>query len=376
MNEKSTKRDIYKEVTDRIIAALEEGCAPWVKPWSTEGCSTDIPINGATRRSYRGVNTMLLWLTQASIGYTSREWFTFKQVGELGGKVIRGEKATLVVFWKQIEVEDEESSEPGATKTVPILKHFNVFNRDQIEGLPDSPPPPVRNWAPIERAEAMVQASGASIAHIGSRACFMPGPDTIRMPAQGAFQNAGDYYATLLHELTHWTGHESRLARQYGKRFGDTAYAREELVAEMGSAFLCASLDLVGQLQHPEYINNWLSVLKDDKRAVFTAASHAQKAADFLHAKLDADMVFQPDMAFCEEHEIPSFLVWQSREQCAADNPGAEILGYLPGEIEEPTLADCGHSACSQFYIDTGIRQCAMTMEGESRQSGLPLVSS
>ncbi len=287
MNEKSTKWDLYQDVTDRIIAALEDGCAPWVKPWSVEACTTDIPINGHSRRAYRGINTLLLWLTQAGSGFSSREWFTFKQAQEWDGHVRRHEKATLIVFWKQIEVDDTASDKPGATKQVPVLRYYHVFNRDQIDDLPDEKPLPKWEWDPVDHAERLVAASGAEVTHLGSSAYYLPGPDVIRMPLPASFQTAAEYYATQLHELTHWTGHASRLARKYGERFGDTAYAREELVAEMGSAFLCAAVNIVGKLQHPEYINHWLAVLRGDKRAVFTAASHAQKAADFLLEMLE-----------------------------------------------------------------------------------------
>ncbi len=287
MKEKFTKRDIYQEVTNRIVAELERGCAPWVKPWADGGSTTDIPINGHSKRAYRGVNTFLLWLTQAVSGFESREWFTFNQALRAGGQVRRGEKATMVVFWKQIEIEDDEPEEPGTTTTVPVLRYYNVFNRDQIDGLSDALPRSEPEWNPVERAEALVGVSGATLQHGGDRACYMPSLDVIKLPRRRAFTKGGDYYATLLHELTHWTGHPNRLARVYGRRFGDTAYAREELVAEMGAAFLCASVHITGRLQHPEYINHWLSVLREDKRAVFTAASHAQKAADYLLGKLE-----------------------------------------------------------------------------------------
>ena len=288
MKEKSKRWDIYQAVTDRIVAELDRGCAPWVKPWTVDGAATDIPINGHSKRAYRGINTLLLWLTQAASGFASREWFTFNQVTQLGGTVRRGEKATLVVFWKQLEVEDADADEPHATKTVPVLRYYHVFNRNQIDALPNEAPPPVGEWRPVDRAEALVQASAARISHGGDRAYYDPGRNVIRVPDRGSFTQAGEYYATVLHELTHHSGHPTRLARAYGKRFGDTAYAREELVAEMGAAFLCASVGIVGRLQHPEYISHWLAVLRADKRAVFTAASHAQRAADYLLGTLAA----------------------------------------------------------------------------------------
>ena len=234
----AVQRDLYQEVTDSILGALENGCAPWIKPWNSG--EQDIPVNGCTGRAYRGINTLLLWVAQTALGYASAEWFTFKQASLAGGNVRKKEKATLVVLWKPLEVKDREAPEPDATKTVMLMRHYNVFNREQIEGLPEAAPRPVsgKTWDPVERAEEVVRASKAEITYGGDRACYAPVVDQIRMPAKAAFKESGEFYSTQFHELTHWTGHQSRLAREYGKRFGDSAYAREELVAEMGAAFL------------------------------------------------------------------------------------------------------------------------------------------
>ncbi len=285
------QRDLYQEVTDSILGALERGCAPWIRPWDAGAVAQDTPVNGWTGRAYRGINTLLLWVAQTALGYDSGEWFTFRQAKLAGGQVRKKEKATLVVLWKPLEVADKEAEEPDARKTVMLMRHYNVFNRAQLDGLPEATAQPVsgRTWDPVERAEEVVVASKASITYGGDRACYAPGPDRIRMPARAAFREPGEFYSTQFHELTHWTGHASRLAREYGSRFGDSAYAREELVAEMGAAFLCAAVGIEGQLQHPEYIGAWLDVLREDKRAVITAASHAQKAADFLLQQLEPE---------------------------------------------------------------------------------------
>ncbi len=284
------QRDLYQEVTDSILGALENGCAPWIKPWNS-GSEQDIPVNGWTGRAYRGINTLLLWIAQTAPGYASAEWFTFKQARLAGGNVRKKEKATLVVLWKPLEVKDREAPEPDATKTVMLMRHYHVFNREQLEGLPEAAPRPVsgKSWDPVERAEEVVRASKAEITYGGDRACYAPVVDQIRMPAKAAFKESGEFYSTQFHELTHWTGHQSRLAREYGKRFGDSAYAREELVAEMGAAFLCSTVGIAGHLQHLEYISSWLSVLREDKRAVITAASHAQKASDWILQQLESE---------------------------------------------------------------------------------------
>ena len=187
-----------------------------------------------------------------------------------------------------MEVEDKEAEEPDARKTVMLMmRHYNVFNREQLEGLPETTRKPVsgKAWDSVERVDEVVRASKAEITYGDDRACYAPVVDRIRMPAKAAFKEPGEFYSTQFHELTHWTGHQSRLAREYG----NSAYAREELVAEMGAAFLCSTVGIAGHLQHPEYISSWLSVLREDKRAVITAASHAQKASDWLLQQLEPE---------------------------------------------------------------------------------------
>lgn len=288
----SAPRDIYQEVTDTIVAALElmqqdpKALAPWRKPWKGGAArGSGFPRNGATGREYNGLNVILLWATANARGYSSDCWYTFKQATEKGGKVRKGEKATLVTFWKQLRIrEKDETTGETQNKRIPLLRYFYVFNADQIDGLPTPPPPAPRPILErLEEVEAFVAATGARWREVEqNRAYYAPGADEIVMPTLPQFESKEAFYSTLLHELTHWSGHSSRLNRDFSGRFGSEAYAREELVAEIGAAFLCARLDIEGSLQHPQYIANWLEVLKNDKKAIFGAASHARQATEFL----------------------------------------------------------------------------------------------
>jgi antirestriction protein ArdC len=276
-------RDLYQEVTDRIVASLEAGVPPWVKPWS--GDPDPLPLNASTRRPYRGVNVLLLQLESFARGYPRNGWLTFREATELGGHVRKGEHGSTVVFFKMHEVpSDSAAADQAATRRIPMLRAYTVFNVAQVEGLPaelEQPAAPPA-WSPRDEAETLLKASGATIRHGGSRAYYSPSEDLIQLPEPGLFEGQGSYYATALHETIHATGHEKRCNRQLGKRFGDDAYAMEELIAEIGSAFLCAHCRIDGRLQHESYIASWLKALRNDKRAVFTAAAKAQQAADFL----------------------------------------------------------------------------------------------
>lgn len=279
------REDLYQKVTDTIVAELERGVAPWVQPWrALDGRFGGGPFNGYTARGYRGVNVLLLLIAGVKKGYGDPRWFTYRQAQTLGAQVRRGEKSTLVIFWKQIDFrKKDEQTELDERKRVPLLRAYSVFNAEQCEGIPALPRPEEK--APELRyaeAEALFGRHAVDVRHGGSQAFFAPELDFIQMPVVEAFESEEHYFGTKLHELTHWTGHKSRLDRALDKRFGSQAYAAEELVAEMGSAFLCAHLGIPGRLRHPEYIGHWLRVLKDDKRAVFKASSLAQAAADFL----------------------------------------------------------------------------------------------
>jgi antirestriction protein ArdC len=276
------KRDLYQEITDKIITSLEQGVRPWKCPWdqSRYGGFEGIPYNLKTGFGYRGINIPILWATQQEKGYRSNGWLSYKQAEAMGGNVKKGEKSTTVVFWNFIDKEED-----GKHKRIPFLKWYNVFNLDQCEGI-DLTPPVKREqtWEDIQRIESVVADSKALIHYekIGIRACYSPLSDFINMPKKERFKESGDFYCTLFHEMAHWTGHHSRLNRDFKGRFGDESYAFEELIAEMGAAFLFADLGLEGNVQHDSYIASWLKVLKNDKKAIFKAATEASKAHQFI----------------------------------------------------------------------------------------------
>jgi antirestriction protein ArdC len=278
------KRDLYSEVSARIIAELEAGAVPWIKPWSaTAGANT--PCNAATNRPYSGCNVVLLWMA-ANAGYRTPRYLTFKQASELGGNVRKGEHGTKVYFVKQLQVTDRDSEE-GETRIVPMMREYTVFNVDQCENLPASintgKPMRVRNPdTRDELADDFLLATGADIREGHGEAYYVPSHDFISMPAFVAFKGADHFYNVAFHELTHWTGHKSRLNRDLKHRFGERAYAAEELVAELGAAFLCAEFGFDGDVRNAGYIATWIVLLKADKRAFFTACSRASKVADYL----------------------------------------------------------------------------------------------
>jgi len=280
-------RDIYAEVTDRIVSALERGATPWVRPWRTIGARGGLR-NAVSGHEYRGINVMLLGLTTDTAGFENPRWLTYQQAKTLGGQVRKGEHGTLVLFWKPLKMDDrdgQERTEAKAPRTIPLLRHYTVFNVGQCDGLAFPQVTSARVAEPDRdlACEDFVGNTGALIRHGGSVACYRLRPlDEIQLPARGSFTDAGGYYATLFHELVHWSGDESRSPRPFGRRFGDPDYAREELAAEMGSAFLCQQFQVDGSLQHPEYLRSWLEVLREDKRALFQAASKARQACAFL----------------------------------------------------------------------------------------------
>jgi antirestriction protein ArdC len=278
------KRDPYAEVSARIIAELEAGAAPWIKPWSaTPGMNT--PCNAATNRPYSGCNVVLLWMAQAA-GYRTPRFLTFKQAIELGGNVRRGEHGTKVYFVKQIQVADR-NGEKGDTRIIPMMREYTVFNVQQCENLPDRVITlgeiRVRNRDERDATiDEFLAESGADIREGMGEAYYRPGDDFISLPRFDAFKSAAHFYGVAFHELGHWTGHRSRLDRDLRHRFGEKAYAAEELVAELCAAFLCAEFSIDGDLRHAGYIASWIGLLKADSKAFFTAASRAQAAADYL----------------------------------------------------------------------------------------------
>jgi antirestriction protein ArdC len=286
------KQDIYERITGKIVADLEQGVRPWMRPWNAEHAAGRItkPLRG-NGIPYNGINVIMLWSAAIVAGYSAPIWMTFKQAKDLGGHVRKGEKGELVVYADRFrKTEIDEASGQEVERDIPFMKGYTVFNVEQLDGLPDHfYAPAAPRLDPVQRidhAEAFFAATGASINHGGNQACYSVTLDRIQMPPFETFRDAESYYATLAHEVTHWTRHPTRLDRDFGrKRWGDQGYALEELVAELGAAFVSADLDLTAEPRedHAAYIGSWLQVLKQDKRAIFTAAAHAQKAADFLH---------------------------------------------------------------------------------------------
>jgi antirestriction protein ArdC len=279
------KRDLYAEVSARIIAELEAGAAPWVKPWSATG-GQNVPCNAATNRPYSGCNVVLLWMAQAA-GYRTPRFLTFRQALELGGNVRKGERGSRVYFVKQLRVHDERTDDEDATRIVPMMREYTVFNIDQCDGLPDRvlTMDKIKRCNPDERdatVDEFLTCSGATMREGSGDAYYRPGADFISLPRFEAFKSAAHFYGVAFHELGHWTGHKSRLDRDLRSRFGERAYAAEELVAELCAAFLCAEFSLDGDLRHAGYIGSWIGLLRVDPRAFFTACSKAQAAADYL----------------------------------------------------------------------------------------------
>ena len=285
------KQDVYTRVTNKIIADLEKGNLTWVKPWKSKdfgGCvSLPMRYDG---QPYQGINVLTLWGTAVDKGYTHPVWMTYNKANELGGQVKKGEKGTLVVYANKFEKSEVNDEGQETTSIIPFLKGYTVFNVEQISDLPEkyyeTPSRLGDTRARMEAVEQFIVNTKAVIEHGGNRAFYAPTPDKIQMPPSQSFHVIENYYAILAHELTHWTGHSARLNRGFSTiRFaGKSAYAMEELVAEIGSAFLCAALGITPETRedHAAYIESWLVVLKKDKRAIFTAASHAQRAADYL----------------------------------------------------------------------------------------------
>ncbi|PHM27830.1 ArdC family protein [Xenorhabdus innexi] len=303
----NAEKDIYQQVTDRIISALEKGTVPWKKPWrSTDKQSGGIlPTNAMTGNHYNGVNILLLWMSAEEMVTNNNRWLTYLQAQQLGGKVRKGERATLTVIYKQYEVQAKDEShgllfdnegQPLMERRT-MLKPNMLFNVTQCDGLPEHllqqyeriPEDKQENFSSRIRHEVskILDATGVKmISAAQDRAFYGPTSDRIVMPLSEQFDTEADYWSTLLHEMVHSTGHASRLNREGITRknfqFGDPIYSFEELVAEMGSAFLCSQLEVFGEVNHASYIEHWLSVLKKDKKALFRACKQAREASEYL----------------------------------------------------------------------------------------------
>lgn len=275
------KRDLYQTVTDKIVAQMEAGTLPWKKDWSSIGSS--IPMNATTDRPYSGINVLLFWAS-AEAGYARPRFLTFKQALDAGGNVRKGEHGHKVYFYKQLTVQDKAS---GEERDIPMLREYTVFNVSQCEKLSDR----VANGeyaAPRNQdqreadADAFIASTGADFREGTGTPCYVPSKDFISLPAFGSFSSRPAYYATSFHELTHWTGAKARLDRDLSTRFGSHAYALEEPVAELGAAFLCAEFGFDVVSRSASYLDGWIKACKENPRAIFTAASKASKAAEYL----------------------------------------------------------------------------------------------
>ena len=274
------KKNVYQIVTDRIIELLEQGTVPWHKPWSG-GVG---PMNMLSKRPYRGINHFLLNVA----AFASPYWLTLNQANRMGGRIKKGEKSTIVVFWKVVERKNEET---GKTEERPVLRYYRVFNFEQTDGInmPDEGKPEEKPFTPIEHCESIVKAipNPPKIQHKSQAAWYKPKKDLVNMPKPESFESAEEYYSTLFHEAAHSTGHESRLNRLTLNEmapFGSTNYSKEELVAELCAAMLCGETGIVNSTidNSASYINGWLQKLKKDNKLVVTAAAQAQKAADYI----------------------------------------------------------------------------------------------
>ena len=286
------RANLYDEITNRIITELEAGRLPWVQPWGSSSVVAPLamPRNAATGRGYSGINVLILWGAVVARGYSCQSWLTFRQALSLGGNVRKGERGTTVVYADRFVPDDEKrrARETGEdAQAIPFLKRFTVFSVDQCDGLPDDlvvAPPPVPEGLIAPEVEALIRQIGADLRIGGDRAFYSPALDYVQVPRPEAYFEPINWHRTALHELGHWTGHASRLGRDFSGGFGSKKYAQEELVAEMTAAFACASLGIVPTVRHADYIGSWLEVLREDNRAVVRAASAASKAADYLLA--------------------------------------------------------------------------------------------
>lgn len=290
---------IYDTITTSIITAIEAGAGKWTMPWHGRGAAAGMPVNASTGRGYQGANVLALWCQAQAMGYASPIWATYRQWQELGAQVRKGERATACIKWKEIEDKRRPADDQDGAPRCLIGLGFSLFNAAQVDGYAA---PAIdgevtaETFGRIERAELIARATGAAITHSGARAFYRPSTDQVVMPDRFRFIGTATssaqecYYSTLFHELSHWTGHASRCNRSLRGRFGDEAYAAEELIAELSAAFICVRLGITNEPRpdHAQYLASWLRVLKNDSRAIFTAASQAQKACDYIVNRLPA----------------------------------------------------------------------------------------
>ncbi len=292
-------QSVFTKVTKVFIDALNNGAPPWRKPWSESSLTPGFPVNAGTERRYTGVNVTILWAAAITHGYEYDRWLSFRQAKKLGGTVRKGEKGTIAVLFKKIDVTRQSTSNEAGDEdnqpfcqTYKIARAFTLFNVHQCTGLPNrivTGEHPVQtrkhDWQSHRRADELIRCCGAKIRHTGSAATYFPESDVICMPPKAAFDSTGGYYSTLMHELTHWTGHKNRLNRigiVEPYPFRSAGYAREELIAEIGSAFLCADFHILGELHHESYVLDWVNILENDHKAIFASSAAAWKARNYL----------------------------------------------------------------------------------------------
>lgn len=293
-------KDLHQTVTDRIIAEMEKGVTPWQKSWDTSGL---VPANAITGRNYSGMNILLLWLAAQDNEWPHLDFLTYKQANDVGARVRKGEKATPVLFFNYKEEEDEQ----GQTVKRPYTRLFYVFNVSQVEGLDKAYParvPPTGDYR-YDSAVQFLNNCGIPIEYGGERACYIPDRDIIRMPDYGRFESDEAFFSVGFHEACHGSGHKSRLNRVLSTKFRSPEYRYEEIVAELGSAFLCAQHGYPFTRSHPAYIDSWIKMMRDDNTAIFRAASHASHAAEYLTRNVEnALYAVQQDTPECErQHE-------------------------------------------------------------------------
>lgn len=289
---KKARRDMHAEITARMVAELKGGTIPWLKPWKSGGSATGfsgMPRNAVSKRAYSGINVLLLWCEAQDRGYSSAEWLTFKQAKERGGTVRKGEKGVEIIFMRPLDVKDRE--DPEQTKRILMLRSYHVFNVEQCDGLKlkdvrtSALEPKATESGLNARFMADVKRTGIEVRHGGNVACYSPTFDRVDMPTVAQFVDCQAYQAVLAHELVHATGHKSRLDRWSQRETASGTkqeYAFEELIAEMGAAFVCAEYGFRAELRHASYIGGWIKALENDKGAVVMAASKASKAVAYL----------------------------------------------------------------------------------------------
>lgn len=287
--------NLYQQITDRIIADLEAGRVPWVQPWGSANAGIGMPHNAVSARRYSGINVLTLWHAVVSRGFSSHAFLTFRQAAALGGSVRRGERGVGIIYTRRFVPSSERrraDTEGTATSGgIPFLKHFTVFSVDQCDDLPEHiclPPPPIPEGLILPQAEELISATGADFRIGGPSAYYSPAHDYVAVPRPDDFHEPINWHRTAFHELGHWTGHATRLGRDQTGGFGSKDYGREELVAEMAGAFICAALGIVPSVRHADYIGSWLQIIREDNRAILRAASAASKAADYVLACREA----------------------------------------------------------------------------------------